>query len=376
MPNAIENFLAARRSLDRSRELAKKGWYHSFQLPDGRVLDGVVSLEELATRVGQMPISQDLRGKRVLDIGAWDGWFSFEMERRGAEVVAIDCVEVPNFLFIHKQLGSKVDYRVMDVYQLSPENIGRFDIVLFLGVLYHLKHPLLALERVCALTKEVAVVDSFVIDGEEERQRGVAGFPRLEFYETDEFGGQVNNWFGPNIACLSAMCRTAGFARVVLRGMNGSNACVACYRTWEAALPDPQPPAPLLTAAVHYRNYGLNFDTQRDDYVCCWFTTEEKYVGRAQVYPEVSGYGTQPVFVRPRENNHWQTNFVLPPGSPQAGTKCACASGTAPSAILCGSPSMSATWKPKGWRCYTSAMRSLTGRASSYKRRKPSFPSG
>src|SRR5258708_28778554 len=69
-------------------EFYSKGWWHSFELPDGTRIDGVNSLEGQRHRISQFPIPEDLRGKRVLDIGAWDGWFSFEMERRGAEVMA------------------------------------------------------------------------------------------------------------------------------------------------------------------------------------------------------------------------------------------------------------------------------------------------
>ena len=96
--------------------------------------------------------------KALLDIGAWDGWFSFEMERRGAQATAVDCIEQPGFLLAKERLASQVDYRVFDVYDLSAGNVGQFDIVLFLGVLYHLKHPLLGLEKVCALTKSWSMV--------------------------------------------------------------------------------------------------------------------------------------------------------------------------------------------------------------------------
>ena len=132
-------------------QLSDKGWWHSFELPDGSIIEGVSDLAAQKRRIAQFPIPQDLRGKRVLDIGAWDGWFSFEMERRGAEVVAIDRWENPRFYEIRRMLGSKVDYREMDVYELHPDKIGTFDIVLFMGVLYHVKHPLLALERVCSV---------------------------------------------------------------------------------------------------------------------------------------------------------------------------------------------------------------------------------
>src|SRR6266536_3723784 len=87
-------------------ELNRLGWYHSIELPDGRVIQGLQTVEQLRTRIAQFPIPQDLRGKRVLDIGAWDGWFSFEMERRGAEVVAIDSAEHTQFLYARDLLKS------------------------------------------------------------------------------------------------------------------------------------------------------------------------------------------------------------------------------------------------------------------------------
>jgi len=127
--------------LDFSKRLAEKGWYHSFELPDGTRIDGCIGLAALRERYARFPIPQDLSGQRVLDIGAWDGWFSFEAERRGAVVTAVDCVEVPGFRQIQKKLGSKVDYRVVDLYDLPQSGLGKFDVVFFLGVFYHLKHP-------------------------------------------------------------------------------------------------------------------------------------------------------------------------------------------------------------------------------------------
>ena len=191
----------------------KTGWWHSFELPDGRVIRGMNPLEILKQRIAQFPIPSDLNGKRVLDIGAWDGWFSFEMERRGAEVVAVDCWDNPRFREMHSIYSSRVEYVQMDAMEIGPETVGRFDIVLFLGVLYHLKHPLLALEKVCSVTKDMAAIDSFVLrDGLDP-----AAQPVLEFYETDEMEGQTDNWVAPKLACLMAMCRTAGFARVEFR---------------------------------------------------------------------------------------------------------------------------------------------------------------
>src|ERR1700693_2036102 len=123
------------------------GWYHSIELPNGEVIQGIQSLAQQRLRLRQFLIPEDLRGKRVLDIGAWDGWFSFEMERRGASVVAVDAVKSEKFLHARELLGSKVEYHIADVYDMRPSELGVFDIVLFLGVLYHLKNPVLALER-------------------------------------------------------------------------------------------------------------------------------------------------------------------------------------------------------------------------------------
>src|SRR5580700_475407 len=146
----------------RSR-LLQGGWWHSFELPDGSRIQGVSELASQKMRIAQFPIPRDLAGKRVLDVGAWDGWFSFEMERRGAEVLAIDRFENPRFYEIRRLLGSRVEYRQLDVYEVSPRTVGYFDIVLFMGVLYHLKHPLLALERVCSVAREMAAVESFIL---------------------------------------------------------------------------------------------------------------------------------------------------------------------------------------------------------------------
>src|SRR5258706_15307153 len=134
-----------RRNLDFSGELAARGWYHSFELPDGSQIRGAMTLEYQRGRFARFPIPEDLRGRRVLDIGAWDGWFSFEAERRGAGVTAIDCVEVPHFIEMRERLKSRVDYRILDFYEIPEARLGVFDFVFCLGILYHLKHPLLAL---------------------------------------------------------------------------------------------------------------------------------------------------------------------------------------------------------------------------------------
>lgn len=298
---------------DWNRELEQLGWWHSFELPDGTLIRGVNSLDGLKHRLAQFPIPDDLTGKRVLDIGVWDGWFTFEMERRGAEVVAIDVWDNPRFRQMHELLDSKVDYRLLDVYDLSPSTVGRFDIVLFLAVLYHLKHPLLALERVCSVATDLTAVDSFVLREEHRRGENVESRPIMEFYETDEFGSQTDNWVGPSLPALMAFCRTAGFARVELRAVLEHSACVACYRDWGDTVTNDQSP-PKLTAASHNTRGGINFSSTRDDYVSIRFQSPERALSRDHVRPQVGGYGTRPIAVTRLDDNAWQADFKLPPG--------------------------------------------------------------
>jgi tRNA (mo5U34)-methyltransferase len=299
------------REWNRLREI--KGWWHSFELADGTKIEGVSSLEHQKRRIEAFPIPAALQGKRVLDIGTWDGWFAFEMERRGADVVAVDCWDNPRFRVIHKLLNSKVDYRCFDMYELTPERIGKFDIVLFMGVLYHLKHPLLALERVCALATDFVAVESFILREEHRPGAGVAERPVLEFYETDELGGQTDNWYGPSLACLLGLCRTAGFARVEAQKVFEFSACVICYRSWLPAEPDAES-GPELLSAHHSMNYGINFDSRLDEYITCTFRSPSTKLEREEVKPEVSGFGVKPIRVQLGGNATWRAHFKLPPG--------------------------------------------------------------
>ena len=285
------------------------GWWHSFEFPGGERVEGVRSTEELRAHLASFPLPATLAGKRVLDIGAWDGWFSFEMERRGAEVTAIDCWDNPRFRFAHRRLGSRVRYLVRDVYDLTPRDLGHFDIVLFFGVLYHLKHPLLALEKVCALSRDMVLVESHVLDSGMRQALG-AKRALMEFYETDELAGQTDNWTAPNARCLLAMCRAAGFAGARLETVSEHRAYVTCRRTWDP--PEASEPAPVLLKAVHNLDSGVNFSASRDDYVSCWFRGAPQR--REDVRPAVAGWGSVPLSLDHVEDDLWQVNFKLPPG--------------------------------------------------------------
>jgi tRNA (mo5U34)-methyltransferase len=306
-----------RRQNDFTRELAEKGWFHSFELPDGTRIEGCMPLAWQRQRWSRFPIPADLSGKRLLDIGAWDGWFSFEAERRGAAVTSVDCFESAGYLQMHARLGSRAEFRNLDLYEMPAAGLGRFEIVLFLGVLYHVKYPLLALEIVCSLATEVAIVESFVIDGATWRDHQ-HDIPTLEFYETDELNGQFDNWFGPSVGALEGMCRAAGFARVQTLAVDRDSALIACYRTWE---PEPAAPAcdpPELLAVANVNTYGINFNSRRDQYAMCWFRTPADLgavLSKEQLHLEVGRFGAPAVHLQLEESGAWRGTFRIPPGA-------------------------------------------------------------
>ncbi len=92
------------------RNLQESGWYHSMDWPTGDFTEGLQSLETQRQRLSRFSIPADLTGKSVLDIGAWDGWFGFELERRGAKLTAIDVAENTRYLAARKRMGSNADY--------------------------------------------------------------------------------------------------------------------------------------------------------------------------------------------------------------------------------------------------------------------------
>lgn len=281
-------------SLRQAARLSALGWYHSIELPDGGVIEGHQTIARLRERLGQFHIPEDLTGKRVLDIGAWDGWFSFEMERRGAEVLALDSAKNTRLLEAKRLLGSKIEYRIGDICRLTWRELGQFDIVLFLGVLYHVKHPVLALENVCGMTREMACIESFVSDGNLEAP------PAMEFYEGTELRGQLDNWVGPNVSCLMAFCRAAGFARVDFESVMGERAHVTGYRHW---LPYSEG-MPEVVCVDNANTHDHRFASDGDDYVTFYFAEFE-----GELYPEIGAYAARPI-----HRTATQATVKLPPG--------------------------------------------------------------
>ena len=139
-----------------------EGFHSPFDFGDGLVTKPRHVETRFRRRLRLLQIPEDLSGKSVLDIGAWDGYFSFEFERRGAaRVLAIDTHSWDHgaldcFLFARERLRSKVEFRRMDVHELDPDQVGCFDLVFCAGVLYHMRNPLIGLERIRRVTRDRA----------------------------------------------------------------------------------------------------------------------------------------------------------------------------------------------------------------------------
>lgn len=189
-------------------------WFHSIDLGNGIVTPGVDTRS--AQRAVEFGIPDDLRGKSVLDIGAWDGFFSFEAERRGAaRVAAVDSYcwsgegwgTKAGFELAREALGSKVEDHEMEVLDLDPARLGRFDVVFCFGVLYHMRHPFLMVERVGAMASELLILETHVdlLD---------VAKPAMAFYPGAELNQDASNWCGPNHAMMEGMLRDVGFRDV------------------------------------------------------------------------------------------------------------------------------------------------------------------
>ncbi len=217
-------------------EIARLGpWFHNLRL-DG----GITTAPEHP--LGDFPaykwkpiggaLPRDLTGWRALDVGCNAGFYTFELARRGANVLAVD--HDPHYLaqaeWAAHQLGltAAVDLRQLDVYQIDQIE-GRFDLVLFLGVLYHLRYPLLALDLVADRVGRTLVLQTLTmpdVDPVEipadvpfkERWRlREPGWPQMAFIE-HELAGDPTNWWVPSEAAVEAMVRSTGLCVVARPG--------------------------------------------------------------------------------------------------------------------------------------------------------------
>jgi tRNA (mo5U34)-methyltransferase len=210
------------------REIARLApWFHNLHLPSGHQTAPDHPLGDFPAfkwRQIEPHVPGDLTGQRVLDIGCNAGFYAFQLAARGADVLAIDMDEhyLEQARWAARELDPKgrVAFRRMTVYELARER-EQFDLILFLGLLYHLRHPLLAIDAVAdrlrgtmifqTLTmpgdKQVDVPEDLSIDDREQLTR--PGWPRAAFIER-RLAGDPTNWWAPDDACVQAMLRSAG----------------------------------------------------------------------------------------------------------------------------------------------------------------------
>jgi len=203
-------------------------WFHNLHLPDGVQTAPDHFLGDFPTfkwREIAPYVPEDLHGWRVLDVGCNAGFYSFELASRGAQVTAIDTD--PHYLaqarWAAQQFGlqKRIEFRRMQLYDLAREP-RQYDLVWFMGVLYHLRHPLLALDILRRRTRKLLMLQTLTMPGDqavepppdfpiEDRGRFLAdGWPRMAFIE-ERMSGDPTNWWAPDHACVEAMLRSAGF---------------------------------------------------------------------------------------------------------------------------------------------------------------------
>ncbi len=241
------------RTRERAEEIIKLNpeWYHSIELVPGVITPGRCPLEAWEKELANLRLP-DLRGKSVLDIGAFDGFFSFAAERLGASrVIALDHYvwftdrvewmkewrksretgtpvtpphetrhwrpdELPGrrpFDAARAILGSQVEPVVGDFMTMDLTSLGRFDVVLFMGILYHLEDPLRAMRRLATV---VAPGGLAVIETEAVEVPGLGDAAFCQFFPGQELENDPSNWWSPNAKALMGLCQAAGFREVIL----------------------------------------------------------------------------------------------------------------------------------------------------------------
>jgi len=213
-------------------------WYHRIRLSGEVVTPGWAPIQMEAYRV-----PMDLMGKRILDVGAWDGFWTFEALKRGAsEVVAIDdfsddltkdksrkATAWAQFDLCAEALGldaSQYRREECSIYNVTPKTFGMFDHVFFFGTLYHCRYPQLAMDKLADVCTDTMLIESAVCDHfspyQAHKHPETAGFADTyakdhvvaEFYPGNQYAGENTNWWVPSLQCVIAMALAAGFPTV------------------------------------------------------------------------------------------------------------------------------------------------------------------
>jgi len=188
-------------------------WFHRIDLGNGIVTPGI---DDTPAKLKFVRMPADLSGKTVIDIGAYDGFFSFEAERRGAaRVLATDqfcwqgtgMTDGEGFKIAHRALRSRVEVKRIPVEDISPATVGVFDVVLFLGVLYHSPDPLRYLRAARSVCREMMIIETYCDALDYPR-------PAMVFYPGATLNNDATNFWGPNLLCIAEMLKEVGFKKI------------------------------------------------------------------------------------------------------------------------------------------------------------------
>jgi tRNA (mo5U34)-methyltransferase len=252
-------------------ELVGRSCYHKYEIEPGLFTPGEFVEVDPKRCLDELGVPENLSGLRALDIGAWDGPYTFELERRGAQVTALDIQnpDVTVFNAVREIKNSSASYVRCGVYDALPEALGTFDLVLFPGVYYHLKNPVLSLQRIRRLLKDgglLFIEGASTTDYLAEQLNKMLGLPKsrvsstaeildrmpISFFDIDhKIYGDWSNWWFPTTRCLEAVLLDSGFRNVYVELKKNAFYNYSHRRLMGKAVADPAKPNPAEQEFEH-----------------------------------------------------------------------------------------------------------------------------
>ncbi|MFN8474684.1 MAG: DUF1698 domain-containing protein [Anaerolineae bacterium] len=222
-------------------------WFHRIELaPSVYTKDASIAGEPVdhpypTWELVRQALPDDLTGKSVLDVGCNGGYYAVEAKRRGAaRVLGVDSQrrEVSQARFVRRALGLDIEFERMSVYDIRPATVGQFDYVLALGLIYHLKHLVLALENLFAVTKNTLIIETAILPPDIAPPTLYIPFggvdrnlhPLVYVENPADASEPAFNWFIPTTACAKAMLENVGFEEVTVVAEVGARAVLACHK--------------------------------------------------------------------------------------------------------------------------------------------------
>lgn len=223
-------------------------WFHQIDLGGGRFTKSQSAIGEPLEHprptweTVKVCLPDNLSGKSVLDVGCNAGFYCIETKRRGAaRVLGVDSQRnlIRQAIFVRKVLGLEIDYQRLSVYDLDPNSLGQFDVTLALGLIYHCKHLVLALEKLFAVTRELLVIETAIYPPDKAPSSfvyDVGGIqptlhPLAYVENPPDAKEAIYNWFLPGVEALCALLRNVGFDELeVFPGVQNDRAVIACRK--------------------------------------------------------------------------------------------------------------------------------------------------